>query len=61
MAVPKQKSSRARRDRRRGAHKLALPTLSLCPQCGEVKRPHRVCGHCGFYKDKKVIEVSRPY
>ena len=45
MAVPKRKVSRARRDKRRSnVWKLDTPAFSVCPQCGELKTPHRVCG-----------------
>ena len=58
MAVPKQKIPKGRRDRRRNATKLEPGTQSVCPQCGQVKLPHRVCGKCGFYNKKKVIDVG---
>lgn len=57
MAVPKRKVSRARRDKRRSSvWKLVAPELVKCPQCGELKMPHRVCGHCGYYKGKEVVK-----
>ena len=57
MAVPKRKLSRARRDKRRSSvWKLEMPTLAKCPQCGEWKVPHKVCGSCGFYKGREVIK-----
>ena len=57
MAVPKRKVSRARRDKRRSSvWKLATPGLVKCPQCGELKMPHRVCGKCGYYNGKEVIK-----
>ena len=56
MAVPKRKVSKARRDKRRSqVWKLSAPAFSRCPQCGELKLPHRVCGNCGYYKGKEVI------
>ncbi len=56
MAVPKQKMGRIRTRQRRSAHdKIAAPSRSVCPQCGEVKLPHHVCPNCGFYKDREVI------
>ncbi len=59
MAVPKQKMGRIRTHRRRSLHdKIATPSRSTCPQCGEVKLPHRVCSNCGFYKDREVIETD---
>ena len=59
MAVPKRKMGRARTHARRSTNdKIAAPSRSVCPQCGEVKLPHRVCPHCGFYKNREVIETE---
>ncbi|MCH9662225.1 MAG: 50S ribosomal protein L32 [Gammaproteobacteria bacterium] len=58
MGVPKRKTSKSRRDKRRTHQRLNLPGLSVCPQCQEVQLPHHVCPTCGFYKGKQVIEVS---
>ena len=51
--VPKRKHSQARRDKRRSNE---APTLVKCPQCGELKVPHKVCGKCGYYKGQEVIK-----
>ncbi|MBN1254531.1 MAG: 50S ribosomal protein L32 [Deltaproteobacteria bacterium] len=58
MALPKRRTSKARRDRRRSHDRLTSVNLSLCPQCHEPKMPHRVCPHCGTYKGKEVVEVE---
>ncbi len=59
MAVPKRKTSKARRDKRRNnLWKLEAPTLVRCPSCGEYKRPHRLCTACGKYNGRQVIEVA---
>ena len=58
MAVPKRKTSKARRDKRRANWKLALPGVVKCPQCGEAKLSHRVCKHCGYYNKKQVMKVG---
>jgi len=59
LAVPKRKTSKARRDKRRAsAYRLTKATISECPQCHEPKLPHRVCRACGYYKDREVIEVE---
>lgn len=59
MAVPKRKSSRQRRDKRRSAHwKLDMPGIVKCPTCGEYVLPHRACKACGSYGGRKVIEVA---
>lgn len=55
MAVPKRKISKSRRDKRRTHYKLSVPGMSVCPKCGEIKLPHRVCKSCGTYKDVDVI------
>ena len=50
MAVPKRKTSKARRDKRRNnVWKLDAPAIVKCPQCGEYKRAHRLCASCGYY------------
>ena len=57
MAVPKRRVSKARRDKRRSnVWKMDAPELVKCPQCGELKAPHRVCGNCGFYKGKEIVK-----
>ncbi len=58
MAVPKNKTSKARRDKRRANWKLTEPNLVECPQCHALKMPHRVCPNCGQYKGKEVIKVE---
>ncbi|MDR1440613.1 MAG: 50S ribosomal protein L32, partial [Clostridiales bacterium] len=50
MAVPKSKVSKARRDHRKSQWKLSPLNLVACPQCHVLKRPHRVCAECGYYK-----------
>lgn len=56
MAVPARRVSKARRDKRRSSvWKMDVPELVKCPQCGEYKRPHRVCQACGYYNGKQVI------
>ncbi len=59
MAVPKRKKSKAKTSMRKAQwmRKLKSPALSLCPECSQPKPPHKVCPHCGYYKDKEVIEV----
>lgn len=58
MAVPKRKTSKARRDKRRANYKATAPNVSACPQCGEPVLSHRACGNCGYYNGRKVIEVK---
>ena len=60
MAVPKKKTSKARRDRRRATHKISAPALRECPQCHAPVRPHHVCGNCGQYRGREVQPLAEP-
>jgi large subunit ribosomal protein L32 len=56
--VPKRRQSRARKNKRRAHDALALPARAACPQCGEPRQPHRVCGNCGSYNGRTVFETE---
>jgi large subunit ribosomal protein L32 len=58
MAVPKRKTSKSKRDKRRTHQKLDAPNLATCPQCGEAVVPHHACSSCGSYKGRTVIETK---
>ncbi len=59
MAVPKRKTSGARRDKRRNSTwKLTAPSLVKCPNCGAFLLPHRACKACGYYKGRAVVKVE---
>lgn len=58
MAVPKQRTSRAKRDKRRSHDHLQTPAQSACAQCGAPKAPHRVCVTCGSYRGRTVVETD---
>ena len=59
MAVPKRKTSKARRNTRRSAvSKLEMPAMSVCSNCGAFKAPHKVCKQCGYYKGVAVLKMD---
>jgi large subunit ribosomal protein L32 len=59
MPVPKKKMSKAKtRMRRASAWRLERPSRSVCPRCGSAKRPHVVCGNCGWYNGRQAIQVD---
>ncbi|UQS85282.1 50S ribosomal protein L32 [Apilactobacillus apisilvae] len=58
MAVPKRKTSKAKKGMRRGHIKLTQPSLSACPNCGELRKPHMVCPSCGYYDGKQVVKTN---
>lgn len=57
--LPKKKTSRGRRDRRRAHHALESRNLVQCSNCGEPRLPHHVCGNCGFYQGREIIEIEQ--
>ena len=58
MAVPRRRTSKMKKRQRRTHFKIDAPAASVCPNCGQVKQPHRVCSQCGYYKDREVVEVA---
>ncbi|NLC72149.1 MAG: 50S ribosomal protein L32 [Ruminococcaceae bacterium] len=59
MAVPKSRTSKQRRNKRRSSvWKLEAPQIVLCKNCGAYHLPHRVCKSCGQYKGRVVIKVE---
>ncbi|MDA5194097.1 50S ribosomal protein L32 [Govanella unica] len=58
MAVPKRKTSPSRRNMRRSHDALKATINQDCPNCGELKLPHHVCGSCGYYDGREVVGSS---
>jgi large subunit ribosomal protein L32 len=57
MAVPKRRQSKSRSAIRRAqVMKQPIPHFTPCPRCAEPKLAHRMCGGCGYYRDRLVIE-----
>jgi large subunit ribosomal protein L32 len=58
MAVPKQKTSKSKRDKRRSHDALKVSSRSSCPDCGAPRQPHRVCPSCGKYRGRVIVETE---
>ena len=58
MAVPKRKKSKMRVRQRRGQVKAELAQVQECPNCGAMRRDHRVCPKCGMYNGRQVLTVT---
>jgi large subunit ribosomal protein L32 len=50
--------TKSQRGNTRSHHALVAATLSLCAKCGQAKLPHAICGNCGYYKGKEVVNVA---
>lgn len=58
MANPKRRTSKSRQSKRRSHHALTAEATTNCTNCGELVRPHRVCGSCGWFGGKQVVAVE---
>ncbi|MEO0389630.1 MAG: 50S ribosomal protein L32 [Pseudomonadota bacterium] len=58
MAVQQNKVSKSRRNNRRAHDSLVAFNPTECPNCGELKRPHHVCGACGYYGDEEIVAMT---
>ena len=56
MAVPFRKVSKTRKRMRRAHNALEAKTVTSCPNCGEMIKPHRVCKNCGYYKKEEMAQ-----
>ncbi|MEO9470137.1 50S ribosomal protein L32 [Parasphingorhabdus sp.] len=58
MAVPKRKTTPSKRGMRRSHDALKVEAYQECANCGELKRPHHMCGSCGHYNGREVLAVD---
>ncbi|MEA1959253.1 MAG: 50S ribosomal protein L32 [Chloroflexota bacterium] len=58
MALPKHKTPKSKKGKRRSHDGLSLPDVDLCPQCHSPKRAHHVCLTCGVYGGREVVQVK---
>jgi large subunit ribosomal protein L32 len=56
MAVPKRKTSPAKRGMRRSADALKAPTYVEDKNSGEMRRPHHIDLKTGMYRGRQVLE-----
>lgn len=56
MGIQKRRRSRMHGRQRRTHWKAKVATLVECPQCHQLRRPHRVCATCGYYDGREVVK-----
>ena len=61
MAVPRRKTSKTRKRKRRTHKHATAPSLVKCDKCLQPKIAHRICPHCGHYAGRHVIEVDEEF
>lgn len=74
MAVPKRRTSKARRGKRQTNKAMTAPNIPssqktfapssrsqkfFCSNCNQPKPPHAVCPNCGFYRGRSLTEVEK--
>ena len=58
MAVPKRKTSKARRNGRSSTWGIKPKAFASCSNCDAALMPHQACDQCGFYKGSKVMKTK---
>jgi large subunit ribosomal protein L32 len=58
MGVPKHRTSKSKRDKRRTHQKVEAANVVKCSECGEATLPHHACPKCGAYKGRKAVTVE---
>ncbi|MEL7431385.1 MAG: 50S ribosomal protein L32 [Chlamydiota bacterium] len=58
MAVPRNRTSNARKNSRRSHHAKKPVQLSACSNCGARIQSHRICPACGYYRQKQFAQPS---
>ena len=58
MAVPRNRHSNARKNKRR-SHMAKKPKLTIsCENCKVERLPHHMCQACGHYAGREIVAVS---
>jgi large subunit ribosomal protein L32 len=59
VAVPKRKTSKAKRRSRRAQHdRITLPNVTICENCGADMLSHHACSSCGYYRGRVAVIIA---
>ncbi len=56
MAVPKRKTSKSRRNKRRSHHRLTAANVIEDKKSGQYRLPHHIDLKTGTYNGKKILD-----
>ena len=59
MAVPKRKTSKSRRNKRRSHHRISSPNILVDKKTGEFRLSHHLDLKTGLYNGKQIIEPKK--
>ena len=59
MAVPKRKTSKSRRDKRRSHHKIKNVNISEDKKSGEFRLSHHIDLKTGTYNGKQILDPKK--
>ena len=59
MAVPKRKTSKSKRDKRRSHHRIKSVNIIEDKKSGEFRLSHHVDLKTGFYKGRQVFDTKK--
>jgi large subunit ribosomal protein L32 len=59
MAVPKRKTSKARRNKRRSHHKISSPNVIEDKKSGEYRLSHHIDLKTGLYNGRQVLNPKK--
>ena len=59
MAVPKRKTSKSRRDKRRSHHRIKIANIVEDKKSGEFRLSHHVDLKTGLYKGRQVFDPKK--
>ena len=57
MAVPKRKTSKSRRDKRRSHHRISSSNVIEDKKTGEFRLSHHIDLKTGYYNGKKILDI----
>tara|TARA_B100001029_G_C14757853_1_gene284284 strand:+ start:438 stop:611 length:174 start_codon:yes stop_codon:yes gene_type:complete len=57
MAVPKRKTSKSRRNKRRSHHRVKNVNILEDKKTGEYRLSHHIDLKSGFYNGKKILDI----